>query len=33
MNPSKELGKIKAQELSDKMVQVKENMTSEEIKE
>lgn len=33
MNPSKELGKIKSQQLNDKMRQLKESMTSEEIKE
>ena len=32
MNPSKEIGKIKAQQLNEKMLQVKENMSIEEIK-
>lgn len=33
MNPSKEIGKIKADELNKKMLQLKENMTSEEAEE
>ncbi len=33
MNPSKELGKIKAKELNEKMLRLRENMTQDEIKE